>query len=61
MDTVKAVGWFKDGDLEDRLPDSARNFLATATAKFDPRVVPVPIKSRTLAPDRRRESGDRER
>ncbi|HET6618653.1 MAG TPA: nucleotidyl transferase AbiEii/AbiGii toxin family protein [Dongiaceae bacterium] len=61
LDTAKAVGWFKDGDLEGRLPDGTRKFLAAAAARFDPRVVPVPIRSRTLAPARQRKSGDRER
>lgn len=60
LDTAKAVGWFKDGDLEGRLPDGTRTFLAAAAARFDPRVVLVPIRSRTLAPARRRKSGDRE-
>lgn len=61
LDTAKAVGWFKDGDLEGRLPDGTRKFLAAAAARFDPRVVPAPVRSRTLAPARQRKSGDRKR
>ena len=50
LDTAKAVGWFKDGDLDRKLSSSTRAFLASASAKFDPRVTPLPIKSKTLAP-----------
>jgi hypothetical protein len=50
LDTAKAVGWFKDGDLDKKLPSSTKTFLAGASAKFDPKVAPMPIKSRTLAP-----------
>jgi hypothetical protein len=54
LDTAKAVGWFKDGGLEGKLPASTRSFLAAASAKFDPKVAALPIKSRTLAPVRQR-------
>jgi hypothetical protein len=50
LDTAKAVGWFKDGGLEGKLPAATRSFLAAASAKFDPKVGAAPIKSRTLAP-----------
>jgi len=50
LDTAKAVGWFKDGGLESKLPAGTRSFLAAASAKFDPKVAAAPIKSRTLAP-----------
>jgi hypothetical protein len=49
LDTAKAVGWFKDGDLDRKLSSSTRAFLAGASAKFDPRVTALPIKSKTLA------------
>ena len=48
LDTAKAVGWFKDGDLESKLPAATQAFLATASAKFNPKVVPPPIKSKAL-------------
>lgn len=49
LDTAKAVGWFKDGDLYRKLSSSTRAFLASASAKFDPGVAPLPIKSKTLS------------
>ena len=50
LDTAKAVGWFKDGGLDRKLSSSTRAFLASASAKFDPRVTPLPIRPKTLAP-----------
>jgi nucleotidyltransferase AbiEii toxin of type IV toxin-antitoxin system len=50
LDTAKAVGWFRDGGLESKLPVATRSFLAAASAKFDPKVVATPIKSKSLAP-----------
>jgi Nucleotidyl transferase AbiEii toxin, Type IV TA system len=52
LDTAKAVGWFKDGGLENTLPAATRSFLAAASAKFDPKVIAMPIRSRTLGADR---------
>lgn len=49
LDTAKAVGWFKDGDLESALPDASRRYLAAAAAASDPAVAPMPIRSRSLA------------
>lgn len=49
LDTAKAVGWFKDGGLEHALAESTRLYLEDASAKFDPAIEPVPIKSRALA------------
>lgn len=50
LDTAKAVGWFKDGDLDRRLSSKTKDFLAAASARFDPNVAPLDLKSRTLAP-----------
>ncbi len=50
LDTAKAVGWFKDGDLDRKLPSSTKAFLVAASASFDPRVTPLAIKSKTLSP-----------
>lgn len=50
LDTAKAVGWFKDGDLDRKLSRSTKAFLVDASANFDPRVTPLPIKSPTLSP-----------
>ncbi|MGH6793163.1 MAG: nucleotidyl transferase AbiEii/AbiGii toxin family protein [Methyloceanibacter sp.] len=61
LDTAKAVGWFKDGDLENQLPGPTKSYLVATSAKFDPKVVPLPIKSRVLAPARQRKSDDLER
>lgn len=49
LDTAKAVAWFKDGDLDQNLPRSTRTFLAEATAKFDPAIARLSIKSRALS------------
>ena len=48
LDTVKAVAWFKDGDLDRKLSRATKSFLADASAKFEPNVTPIPIKSKTL-------------
>jgi hypothetical protein len=52
LDTAKAVGWFKDGELDRKLSGSTRDFLTEASARFDPQVTPLPIKSRSLSPDK---------
>lgn len=48
LDTAKAVGWFKDGDLERTLPPEARRFLAVASGGFDPAERPVRRLGRRL-------------
>ena len=48
LDTAKAVGWFKDGDLEHTLPPATRRFLATASGAFDPANPPVKRLSQRL-------------
>lgn len=50
LDTAKAVGWFKDGGLEQALGESTRDYLTLASATFDPAIEAVPIRSRALAP-----------
>jgi len=49
LDTAKAVAWFKDGDLDRKLSSSTRTFLTDVSAKFDPKVPRLPIKSKTLS------------
>jgi hypothetical protein len=49
LDTAKAVAWFKDGGLEERLPERTRDFLARASARIELDVAPMPVKSRSLA------------
>jgi hypothetical protein len=50
LDTAKAVAWFKDGDLETKLPGSTKAFLVEESAKFDPALAPLPIKIKSLSP-----------
>jgi hypothetical protein len=50
LDTAKAVGWFKDGDLDRKLSGSTRTFLRDASTRIDPTIDPLPIKSKTLSP-----------
>ncbi|MGH6943979.1 MAG: nucleotidyl transferase AbiEii/AbiGii toxin family protein [Geminicoccaceae bacterium] len=49
LDTAKAVGWFKDGDLEVLLPAKTRSFLGRASGRFDPGEPAVPRRSASLA------------
>jgi nucleotidyltransferase AbiEii toxin of type IV toxin-antitoxin system len=50
LDAAKAVAWFKDGDLESRLPGATRVFLVEATKSIDPaEVSPLPLVSRRLS------------
>lgn len=48
LDTAKAVAWFKDGGLDQRLPASTRTYLERAAATYDPRITPAKIRSRSL-------------
>lgn len=50
LDTAKAVGWFKEGDLMRRLSPATRRFLARAAGEFEPGAAKVRLKSRALAP-----------
>jgi hypothetical protein len=61
LDTAKAVGWFKDGGLDRKLPRATQQFLAEASARFDPDISPPRVRSSALAPTRRRECDDLER
>src|SRR3546814_8648130 len=47
-----SVGWFKDGDLDRKLSPPTKACLVDASANFDPRVTPLPIKSTTLCRDK---------
>jgi Nucleotidyl transferase AbiEii toxin, Type IV TA system len=49
LDTAKAVGWFKDGDLAEKLPPATREFLARESGRFDPGARPVARLSDVLA------------
>ena len=49
LDTAKAVGWFKDGDLDRKLSPSTKAFLVEASANIDPRIDPLPIRAKTLS------------
>jgi hypothetical protein len=50
LDTAKAVGWFKDGDLMKRLPAKTRRYLTEASSDFKPDATRTHILSRVLAP-----------
>jgi len=52
IDTAKAVGWFEDGDLMQRLPARTRRYLTRVAADFRPGAAKVRIKSRALSPRR---------
>jgi hypothetical protein len=49
LDTAKAVGWFRDGGLDQILSRRTMRFLAAASGKFEPGVA-MPVASKTLAP-----------
>jgi hypothetical protein len=57
LDTAKAVAWFRDGGLEDVLPERTRAYLAAAAARFDPSTKALPLRSRQLAPDQEAPGG----
>lgn len=61
LDTAKAVAWFKDGDLDRKLPRATQDFLKMASARFNPQLSPPPTASFVLAPARRRMRDDLER
>ena len=50
LDTAKAVGWFKDGGLDRKLPRATKQFLAAASAEFVPGVPSPRVRSSALAP-----------
>lgn len=50
IDAAKAVGWFKDGHLETRLPEETKRALTLASAGIDPATIcPAPLASEHLA------------
>jgi len=50
LDAAKAVAWFKDGDLEAKLPETTRLFLAGAAKSIEPTDIrPLPLASRRLS------------
>jgi hypothetical protein len=56
LDIAKAVGWFKDGDLETLLPDPTRRFLMEAAASFDPTTEAMEIVAKNLTHPRARKT-----
>jgi hypothetical protein len=49
LDVAKAVGWFKDGDLESLLPRATKDYLADASTSFDATVRPMALAATTLS------------
>jgi hypothetical protein len=50
LDAAKAVAWFKDGDLESRLPLATRAFLTEASKSIDPASIQaLPLVSNRLS------------
>ena len=50
LDVAKAVGWFKDGDLDATLPESVKEFLVAASASFDADLRAIKLVARELGP-----------
>lgn len=50
LDIAKAVGWFKDGDLDARLPEDVKDFLTAASVSFQPEVRAMKLAARELGP-----------
>jgi hypothetical protein len=60
LDAAKAVGWFKDGNLEAELPATTRAFLASAAAAVDPVTIrPMALLSKHLSGRRAPRRGSR--
>lgn len=51
LDIAKAVGWFKEGDLDARLPEGVKDFLTAASVSFQPEVHAMKLAARQLGPD----------
>lgn len=50
LDAAKAIAWFKDGQLETRLPEETKRALTRASASVDPATIhPTPLASGHLA------------
>ncbi len=50
LDIAKAVGWFREGDLDTRLPESVKDFLAAASVSFRPDTEVMKLAARELGP-----------
>ncbi len=50
MDMAKAVGWFKEGNLDALLSEGVREFLTAASASFQPEVHAMKLAARELGP-----------
>ena len=59
LDIAKAVGWFKEGDLDARLPESVKDTLAAAAASFQPDAQAMKLAARELGPSTRERRNDR--
>jgi hypothetical protein len=59
LDIAKAVGWFKEGDLDARLPESVKDYLAAAAASFQPDTQAMKLVARELGPNTKERRNDR--
>jgi len=50
LDIAKAVGWFKEGDLDAQLPDGVKDLLTAASVSFQPEVQAMKLAARELGP-----------
>ncbi len=50
LDIAKAVGWFKDGDLDAQLPEGVKDFLTAVSVSFQPEVSAMTLAARKLRP-----------
>ncbi len=48
LDMAKAVGWFKDGNLDTALSEDTKDFLTAAAASFQPDIDALALASRKL-------------
>jgi len=48
LDIAKAVGWFKDGNLDTALSEDTKDFLTAAVASFQPNIDAMALASRKL-------------
>ncbi len=51
QDVAKAVGWFKEGDLDARLPEGVKDFLTAASVSFQAEVHAMKLAARKLGPN----------
>ncbi len=50
LDIAKAVGWFKEGDLDAQLPEGVKDLLTAASVSFQPEVQAMKLAARELGP-----------